>query len=221
MKGRRIPYSATEMAWLEANRSMLLGDYHRAFQAVFDRPAATAVNLNSLRKRKGWLTGRTGHFVKGGEPLNKGKACPEGTGGRHPNARLTQFRKGERPHTYRGPGHERIDQKDGYVILIVAETNPWSGAKTRPVHKHRWLWEKANGPIPEGCVLKCRDGDKTNTDPSNWFPVERGVLSRLNGGRHKTRPAYAAVEPELKPTVLALAEVEQAALRRRKPKAVG
>lgn len=212
MKGRPISYTADEMAWLEANRAMMIGDYHRAFTAAFQRADISAQNLHSLRKRKGWRTGRTGCFAKGQEPVNKGKRCPPGTGGRHPNARRTQFQKGNISHTYRGPGHERIDTKDGYVVLIVAETTPWSGAATRPVHKHRYLWEQANGPLPEGHVLKCLDGDKTNTAPSNWEAVPRAILPRLNGrfGR-----GYETAPTELKPVILAVAKLEERARSRR------
>lgn len=268
MKGARIPYAADEMAWLEANRTMVISDYHRAFVAAFGRQDVTAahlhglrkrkgwkvgrakgrtagrlrkaevawlrehstlpikafheqfvaefgridvtaVNLNGLRKRQGWKTGRTGQFAKGQEPANKGKRCPDGVGGRHPNARRTQFKKGARPHTFRGPGHESICPIDGYVILVVAEPNPWTGAATRPVHKHRYLWEKANGPVPPGHCLKCLDGDKTNTDPANWTLISRGVLPRINGGRATRVMAYDAAPADLKPTILAIAKVEQ------------
>ncbi|UFF43090.1 HNH endonuclease [Pseudosulfitobacter pseudonitzschiae] len=91
--------------------------------------------------------------------------------------------------------------------MIVAETNPWTGAKTRPVHKHRWLWEQQNGPVPKGMVLKCLDGDKTNTDPSNWEPIPQALLPRLNGrfGR-----GYDAAPAEIKPTLLATAKLEHA-----------
>ncbi|HYC66686.1 HNH endonuclease signature motif containing protein [Brevundimonas sp.] len=211
MKGRAIAYSAAEMAWLEANRLLPISDYHRAFVAEFRREVS-AQNLHALRKRRGWKTGRTGCFVKGQEPPNKGKPCPPGKGGRHPNAQRTQFKKGARPHTYKGPGHEMIDPKDGYVIMIVAETNPHTGAATRPVHKHRYLWEKAHGPVPDGYCLKCLDGDKANTDPSNWELIPRGVLARLNGGRHKKRLAFDAAHPEIKPVLMTMAKVEHRAL---------
>ncbi|GEP11257.1 HNH endonuclease [Methylobacterium gnaphalii] len=189
---------------------MVVGEYHRVFCAHFGRTDSTAEQLNALRKRQGWRTGRTGRFSPGQASHNKGKVCPPGVGGRHPNARKTQFKKNALPHNYRGAGHERIDDKDGYVVMIVAETNPWTGADTRPVLKHRYLWEQANGPLPDDHCLKCLDGDKTNTDPSNWEAIPRGVLPRLNGGRHKKRLAYDAAPDELKPTVLAVAKLEHA-----------
>lgn len=204
MKGRNIPYSAAELRWLDANRLLPISEYHAAFVATFGRQDVSSTNLHSLRKRKGWKTGRTGCFVKGQVPPNKGKKMPY-----HPNSARTRFKKGQVPHTYRGPGHERIDSKDGYVILIVEETNPHTGAATRPVHKHRWLWEKANGPIPKGMALKCLDGDKTNTAPSNWELVPRSMLPRLNGGRNKRLVAYDDAPAELKPVILAVAKLEQ------------
>ena len=217
-KGRHRKFSAAEMAWLEANRLLPIADYHRAFVEAFPREDVRPGNLHALRKRMGWKTGRTGHFAKGQAPANKGKRCPEGVGGRHPNARRTQFKKGDRPHTYRGPGHESICPKDGYVIMVVAETNPWSGAETRPVHKHRYLWEQINGPVPEGFVLKCLDGDKTNTDHANWTAIPRGVLPRLNGGRATRVMAYDSAPDELKPALLTIAKIDHRAreLRRQR-----
>lgn len=209
MKGHPITYTAAEMEWLEANRSMVISDYHREFAAMSGRDDVSLKNLHSLRKRKGWRTGRTGCFAKGAAPHNKGVPCPPGKGGRHPNARATQFKKGNVSHTFRGAGHERIDTKDGYVVLIVDEVNPWTGGRTRPVHKHVYLWTQMNGPVPEGHVLKCLDGNKLNTDPSNWEAIPRGVLPRLNGGKATRVMAYDSAPAELKPALLAIAKIDQ------------
>lgn len=211
MKGRPITYSAAEMAWLETNRLMVISDYHRAFVAAFGRADVSLVNLHSLRKRKGWATGRTGCFPKGNRPFNKGKPHPS-----RGRSAETQFKKGNVSHTYRGPGHERIDSKDGYVVMIVDEVNPWTGAKTRPVHKHVYLWEQLNGPVPDGHCLKCLDGDKLNTDPSNWELIPRGVLPRLNGGRATRTMAYDSAPEELKPAILAIAKIDHAIRQKRK-----
>lgn len=215
-RGRHRRFSRDEMAWLAVNHALPIADYHRSFLAAFPRDDVRPQNLHALRKRMGWKTGRTGQFEKGAKPHNKGVPCAPGTGGLHPNARKTQFKKGNISHTFRGPGHERIDSKDGYVILIVEERNPWTGATTRPVHKHRWLWEQKNGPLPDGMALKCLDGDKTNTDPSNWKLIPRALLLRLNGGRHRRRVAYDAAPAELKPTLMAVAELEHGIHEKRK-----
>jgi hypothetical protein len=277
MKGARIAYSVEEMVWLEANRMMVISDYHRAFQAAFDRPDISAQNLHALRKRRGWKvgrapgrfvgrhirysadeiawlrdnrtlpikdyhaaffaafgredvteaklhslrkrlrlkTGRSGHFEKGASPWSKGKKLPFNA-----NSAATQFKKGQVPHTYRGAGHESVGD-DGYVHIVIDAANPWTGASTWRVHKHRYLWEQKNGPVPDGMVLKCLDSDKLNTDPSNWEPVPREVLARLNGGRHRKRIAYDAAAPELKPTVMAIAKLEHGAQRLRARSADG
>ena len=202
-KGTRIEYSDAELRYIERFKDWPRRELHQAFVEAFDRPDVLFGAFKNLCKRKGWMTGRTGCFVPGQTPPNKGRKMPYNA-----NSARTRFRKGRLPHNHRGAGHERIDSKDGYVIMIVDEPNPWTGAKTRPVHKHRYLWEKANGPIPEGHRLKCLDGDKTNTDPSNWKAIPMAVAPRLNGrfGR-----GYDQAPAELKPTILAIAELEHAA----------
>jgi hypothetical protein len=210
VKGRPIRYSAEEMAWLEANRLMVISDYAAAFAERFGRDIS-AHALPALRKRKGWKTGRTGFFEKGAEPHNKGKPCPEGKGGRHPNARKTQFGKGHEPHNTRYLGHERVS-KDGYVEISIAETNPHTGYSRRYVLKHRHVWEQANGKLPKGMALKCLDGNKQNTDPSNWEAVPRALLPRLAGGNHYHRKiAFDDAPAELRPTILAVAKLEHKA----------
>lgn len=204
MKGIWVQYSKAELRWLESNRTMPIADYHRAFCARFHRDDVLASNLHSLRERNGWRTGRTGCFEKGAVPVNKGKKCRAGTGGRHPNARKTQFKKGGLPHNTNYLGHERVS-KDGYVEISIDETNPHTGFERRYVLKHRWLWEKMNGPVPDGMALKCK-GERQNTDPSNWELIPRALLPRLSGrfGR-----GYDHAPDQLKPTIMAVAKLEQ------------
>lgn len=215
MKGRQIIYSAEEMAWLEANRLMVISDYGNAFRARFARGDVRDGNLHSLRKRKGWKTGRTGCFEKGAEPHNKGKPFP--VAATHPNCRKTQFRKGNEPHNTRFLGHERVS-KDGYVEISIAQTNPHTGYSRRYVLKHRWFWEQVNGPVPKDCALKCLDGDKQNCDPANWEAVPRALLPRLAGGnRYRRLVAFDDAPAELRPTILAVARLEHAARQAASP----
>ena len=206
MKGHPIPYSADEMAWLEANRLLPVGDYHAGFQAAFQRPDVTPGLLHALRKRKGWKTGRTGCFVKGQDPFNKGQPHPS-----RGRSAATQFKKGERRGVavklYQPIGTERRC-KDGYLERKINDDLPLQ-SRWRAVHLIEW--EAVNGPIPKGFCLKAKDGDRTNTAPENWTLIPRALLPALNGGRHKRRPAYDAAAPELKPTLLTLAEVEDRA----------
>lgn len=219
MKGQWIPYSAAEMEWLEANRTLPISDYHREFSARFGRSDVSAGNLHALRKRRGWKTGRTGQFRKGDAPINKGKPCAPGKGGRHPNAQRTQFRKGGLPHNTKFLGHERVS-KDGYVEISIDEENPHTGYERRYVLKHLHLWEAENGPVPDGQCLKCLDGDRSNTDPSNWIAIPRGVLPRINGGRATRVMAYDTAPDELKPALMTMARLDHKAseLRRQKGK---
>lgn len=171
---------------------------HSAFVSVFRR-RVTLDNIKSLCWRKGWKTGRDGCFPKGHIPDNKGKKRPFNA-----SSARTQFKRGQLPHNTKYAGHERVS-KDGYVEISVNETNPHTGYARRYVLKHRWLWEQANGPVPKGRCLKSLDGNKANTDPSNWELVPRGLLPRLNGrfGR-----GYDDASAELKPTIMAVAKLE-------------
>lgn len=212
MKGKRIPYSDEELAWLEANCRMVIGDYHRAFCERFGRPDVSAANLHALRKRKGWRTGRTGQFTKGSAAHNKGQKCLPGQGGRHPNAIRTQFKKGVRQGVaakiYKPIGTERIS-KCGYLERKIHDGMPLQ-SRWRAVHLIRW--EEVNGPLPKGHALKCLDGNRLNTDPSNWEAVPRALLPRLAGAnRHRRLLDYDSAPPELKPTILAVAKLEHRA----------
>lgn len=202
MKGRVIPYTAEELAWIEARRDLPRADLHAAFSARFGRDDVSIANLTALCKRRGWLTGRDGRFVPGQEATNKGRSMPYSAA-----SAAHRFKKGGLPHNTRYLGHERIS-REGYVEISVAETNPHTGYERRYVAKHRHLWEQANGPLPEGHALKCLDGDKLNTDPSNWEAIPRALLPRLNGrfGR-----GYDAAPAELRPTLMAIAKLEHQA----------
>lgn len=201
-KGRAIRYSEAELVFIEALSRLPRKDLHQAFVTWSGRGDVSQTHLTSLCKRKGWLTGRTGCFPKGHEPQNKGKKMPF-----NPNSTRTQFKKGRLPHNTRSAGHERAD-KNGYVWISVEETNPYTGFERRYVMKHHWLWERENGPLPEGMCLKSVDGDRSNTDPSNWMAIPRALLPRLNA---RWSLSYNDAEPELKPYILAVAKLEHAA----------
>lgn len=196
--GRHLLFNTVEIVWLRDNCTMQINDYHRAFCAEFSRDDISPASLHSLRKRKGWKTGWTGHFVKGTAPANKGKKMPFNA-----NSARTQFKAGQQPANTKYEGHERVSTH-GYIEISVKETNPHTGFERRYVLKHRWLWEKAHGPIPDGMVLKCK-GDCLNVDPSNWELVPRALLPRLNGrfGR-----GYDDAPADLKPVIMTIVKLE-------------
>lgn len=210
--GKSLIFTEDQVAWLNANASLSRAEVEGAFLTAFPGSSITRAQIVAWRKNHHVPTGRTGRFEKGQVPPNKGRVMsPE----LRAKCAPTMFKKGQRPHTWRGAGHESVDNKDGYVWIIVDETNPHTGAATHRVMKHRWLWEQANGPVPEGHRLKCLDGNKMNTDPSNWEAIPVGLAPRLNGrfGR-----GYDQAPAELKPTILAIAKLEHKAREARKAK---
>nr|DAO40598.1 MAG TPA: HNH endonuclease [Caudoviricetes sp.] len=101
-------------------------------------------------------------FQKGMIPANKGKKgsmSPK----QYEKCKATMFKKGQVPQNHKPVGSERID-RDGYVLIKVAEPNKW-----RP--KHRVLWEKTNGPIPEKHRLIFADGNRQNITLDNLILV--------------------------------------------------
>lgn len=208
MKGRQIRYSEEELAFIEWRQAMTRRALHESFVQQFGRTDVKLEDIKALCSRRKWNTGRTGCFEKGMVPLNKGKLCPPGKGGRHPNARKTQFKKGSMAGAaaakYKPIGTERLS-KDGYLERKVHDGMPQQ-SRWRSVHLIRW--EEVNGPLPEGKALKSVDGDRSNTDPSNWMAVPRAMLARLSGRYGRD---YDNAPQELKPSILATVQLEHRA----------
>lgn len=212
MKGHWIRYSSGEISWIEANAELPASDLHAEFCTTFARHDVTLVNLVALRKRRGWRTGRTGRFSKGHESWNTGRK-----GSCAPGSEKGWFTKGERrgraARMYKPIGTERFS-RDGYLERKVHDGLP---LQSRWCSVHRIEWEAVNGPLPKGMALKCLDGDKANTSPTNWECIPRALLPQLAGGNGRGQPilAYDDAPPELKPGVLALAKLKHAVNRKR------
>lgn len=199
---RRINWQPDELAWIEANRHMVRPDAHKLFCKTFNQPDIKLGAYTALCKRKGWCTGRTGHFSKDHIPANKGKKMPFNA-----NSARTQFKKGHlggsAKENKKPIGYER-NTRDGYLERKINNDLPLQ-SRWRAVHLIRW--EEVNGPVPDGCCLKCLDGDKSNTDPSNWDQISRALLPRLAG---RWAVPYDNAPEELKPVILAVAKLNQA-----------
>lgn len=207
MKGRAITYSDAELFWISDNRQMPRDELHREFVYLWNRPDVSQNNLTALCKRKGWLTGRNGRFQQGHATHNKGKPFNP------PGSEKGRFKKGERRGVavklYKPIGTERVS-KDGYIERKVNDDLPLQ-ARWRAVHLIRW--EEIHGPLPEGHALKCLDGDKANTAPDNWKCIPRAMLPRLSG---RWTMGYDTAPDELKPTIMAVAELAHATRTARK-----
>lgn len=212
MKGRWIEWTADQLAWIEARREMPRRELHTAFVATFGRDDVSQSNITALCKRRGWFTGRNGRLEKCNVPHNKGVK-----GWTAPGSEKGWFRKGGRrgvaTRLYKPIGTERLS-KDGYVQRKVNDDLPlqrrWRGV-------HLINWEAQHGPVPEGHALKCLDGNRLNTDAANWHPVPRSSLPRLAAGKRGI--PYDTAPAELKPTLLAIAELEHAARQAKKASA--
>lgn len=173
----------------------------------FGRPEIQLDHIKALCTRKGWKTGRTGRFEPGLVPANKGKKMPY-----NPNSARTQLKKGHRggkaAAIYKPIGSERLS-KDGYLERKIHDGLPLQ-SRWRAVHLIEW--EAANGPVPKGHALKCLDGNRLNTELSNWELVPRSMLPRLNG---RFGLAYDSATAEVKPTLLAIAKLKDRAGRTR------
>lgn len=202
--GKSLAFTSREVEWLHQNAHLPRQDAITAFQQEFGREVSLTMVVG-WRKRNGVKTGRTGCFVKGQTPPNKGKPMSAEL---RAKCAPTMFRKGQLPHNTKWLGHERLS-KDGYVEVSIAETNPHTGFERCYVLKHVHEWEKLNGPVPEGMCLKSRDGNRQNTDVSNWELIDRALLPALNGRPWKGL-AYDEAAPEVKPALMALAKLRRA-----------
>ena len=135
----------------------------------------------NLKRRKGIdiTTGiNRGGYKKGHIPANKGTKGLTG-------ANKTSFKKGNIPYNHKEIGSERIT-KDGYIMIKVRDgclNKNWE-------LKHRWLYEKEYGKIPEGYNLIFLDGNKQNLDLDNLKLVSKSEdLIMNNHNLFSTDPA--------------------------------
>lgn len=76
----------------------------------------------------------------------------------------TKFKKGMVPHNLRPIGYEFVYEANGYTYIKTDE-NTWK-------MKHRYLWEKYHGEVPEGYCVAFADQDKTNFKKENLILIE-------------------------------------------------
>jgi HNH endonuclease len=168
MKGRCISYSNLELAFVKAHCTWPISDLHELFLKIFKRDDVSAVNLNALRKRNGWKTGRTGCFEKGNRPFNKGQKgwFAKGT-------EATRFVKGQSPSNCAAVGAIRT-LEDGYLEMkMQAGMRKW-------VLLQRVVWERCNGAIPKAAIVAFIDGNKQNINIKNLTLYTRAQNMKRN-----------------------------------------
>lgn len=137
----------------------------------------TSKQLKGFYGNHGLDSGLSGRFEPGHVPVNKGKKglCA-------PGCEKTQFRRGNLPGNTKPIGYERVT-KDGYIEVKIAMRPSSKDCNDNFVAKHRLVWERKNGPIPEGHKIAFLDGDKTNCDIENLALItaaESLELTRCN-----------------------------------------
>ncbi len=140
--------------------------------------------MNELAK----LLGKTPEQIKNKANLLKLRRDPS-------FQHVTRFQaipRGVTAHNWIEPGERR---DDGRYIRVKLPDGSW-------VLEHRWVWEQANGPIPDDCVIVARDGNIKNTALDNLMLVTRDMHCRFNQVRK-----YPA---ELQEVILAQHELKRA-----------
>lgn len=131
---------------------------------------------------------RKGQFKKGLVPFNKGKK-----GINYPGMQATQFKPGQRPHTWVPIGSLRVNG-DGYLDRKVRDGSP---ANKNWVPVHRLVWIEANGPIPDGHLVAFKSGRST-------AKLEEITLDRLelrSRAEHIATNRWQNKSPDLKALV--------------------
>lgn len=168
---KRLKYTPKMLAWLRDNvAGVPFAEITKKFNRCFGCNVTTAA-LEQKARKIGLCNGLIGgRFKKGDAPWNKGqKMRPETL----EKIRPTLFKAGARTANQRNVGDERMD-KDGYVIVKVAEPRTWR-------RKHFIEWEKYHEPIdPNKECLIFLDGDRKNCDISNLRKITRAQNATLS-----------------------------------------
>lgn len=106
--------------------------------------------------------------------------------------RFRPYPRGKKSYNWIEPGERR---DTGKYISLKLPGGEW-------VLEHRWVWEQANGPIPDDCVIVARDGNIRNTALANLKLVTKDEHCRRNQVRK-----YPA---ELQDVILAQQDLKRA-----------
>jgi hypothetical protein len=135
-------------------------DIGMTIDQVFRKAAALRLNKteeylsspDACRLRREDSTGVAYRFSKGHAPFNKGIK-----GISYPGCEATQFKKGQKSHSWKPIGSERL--MDGYRQRKISDTGypprDWKGI-------HVLLWERHHGPVPKNHMVIFKDADKNN-----------------------------------------------------------
>ncbi len=198
-KGKLRSFTQQQAEWItEQYKRLTIEQMTSAFNTEFGTQK-TVEQIRCFTRNHGIKSGRTGRFEPGQKSWNTGIKGWDAGG----NSAKTRFKKGNSPHNHKPVGSERIDSKDGFVLVKVAEPKSWR-------LKHLIEWEKHHGAIPKDHKIWFIDNDRTNCHIDNLMLVttaEHAVVNKMGLGR---------AHPEAKETVMLLARIKMASTKRKK-----
>lgn len=136
----------------------------------------TLDNMKQACYRRNIHNGVNAQFKKNRVPWNKGMK-----GWHAPGSERTWFKKGQSSSNERTIGSEY--DSAGYLLVKIKDKGTRTD-KWRP--KHVLVWEKANGPVPEGHIVIFLDGNHKNFNLDNLACIPRGINAILNRSRWRS-----------------------------------
>lgn len=150
--GRLYPCTSTEECAKQLGMTVELV-YRKAMFLGLRKTSEYLAQLKTETAKQLAELGKAHRFQKGSVPANKGVK-----GINYEGCKVTQFKKGNRPHTWVPVGSYRVNG-DGYLELKFSdEPGPYT---LRWVPVHRLIWVEANGPVPAGHAIAFKAGRAT------------------------------------------------------------
>ncbi len=132
--------------------------------------------LGGGRLAKGHQKGQITQFIKGHAPSNKGKKQTEYmTPAAIKKTMATRFKKGQKIHNEKNDGDISIrkDKRGVPYKHIRLSKGKWQ-------YLHIYNYEKHNGKLPPGGVVRFQDRDTMNCDIENLVLIDKAENMRLN-----------------------------------------
>lgn len=154
--------------------------YATAKRYKVKKSAEFMLSPDSGRLRPGQCLSPSTQFKKGDRPATKGKRLEAMF--KKQNSleawKANQWKQGHKPYNTAKNGEIRWRKKPGYYFIRIAE-NVWE-------FYHRYIWEKQNGPVPDGHNIIFIDGNHHNCKIDNLRCISGAELAEMN--RHTKYP---------------------------------
>ncbi len=165
----------------------LMKEYHVGYPVLMRAvlQEMTFQEYRQLTKKKMAVVAKGTRFIPGCAAWNKGKKVKV-----HPNSIKTQFKKGgirgAAARKFKAVGQisiHRTSKKGGQResrFIKVRDGGPREG---RWIPYAKYVWEKNNGPVPEGYFVVHKDGNRLNDELTNLLVVNHHYHVALQKAR--------------------------------------